>query len=93
MNAIEQEIHANLTFLLLNEHVPLDICLVDQASNTIKVIVPAGKRIGKRAINQMVKYRHQLELAPSPIRDRIRYYIQAAEQKAQISNDKTGCAK
>ena len=84
LDAVEQEIHAGFTNMLLDEHIPLDIVLCDTVANTERILVPAGKRIGKRAIKVMVKYRRQLEIDPSPIRNRIRIIIEQAEARINL---------
>lgn len=83
-DAVEAEILAAFTYMLLDEHIPLDIVLCDAAANTTRILVPAGKRIGKRALKAMVKYRRQLEIDPSPIRNRIRQIITTAEARLNL---------
>lgn len=68
----EEQMLAELSYMLLGEKIPLDIC---RASNG-EVLSPAGKTIGKRMLKKMVKFRQDLEIDPSPIRNRIRIILQ-----------------
>jgi len=61
-------LETKLCNLLLGERIPLDII---RASDGF-LLIPAYRFVTKTLIRKLIKYRHDYEIAPSPLRNRIR---------------------
>jgi hypothetical protein len=79
---IQEELIERLEDILLGERLPLDICRAD----TGEVLIPANKKITKTLLRSVATHRDQVEIDPSPIRNRVLEVIYRAEQKFQKEN-------
>jgi hypothetical protein len=79
---IQEELIEKLADLLLGEKLPLDICRAD----TGEVLIPANKKITKTWLRSVAIHREQIEIDPSPIRNRVLETIYRVEQKFEKEN-------
>lgn len=74
---LTEQLANELAEVLLNEKVPLDIV----QATTGEIIIPANRKITKPLIRYLAKSFRDIELDPSPIRQKIRTIIQPYESK------------
>lgn len=81
--AIRAKIVEELAKLLLKERLPLDIINYE----TGKCLVPANGKIGMAEIRLVAKQYEQVEINPSPLRNRIRQIFDEAEKAVKKMGD------
>lgn len=62
------ELTEQLSYLLLGDKIPLDVC----RASTGEVLVPANRKITKTDLRKVAKSCRDVDIDPSPIRNRVR---------------------
>lgn len=83
---LKEEVLQNLCDIMLGEKIPLDIV----NAYTGVVIIPANRKITKTLLREVVKNHQQIDIDPSPIRNKIREILGSFEHKlAELGKEGT----
>lgn len=74
---LTEQLTDSLSNTLLGEKIPLDVVNTE----TREIIIPANRKITKTLLRKLAMVHDHIEIAPSPIRNKIREIIQSYEHK------------